>query len=73
MKLYYFLFEQAATGNPYIGGFEIKTAEEFAREESSPDEFTSTKAAQSLAEKYSVGNLVDFLFEVSKVKLLNVS
>jgi hypothetical protein len=69
MKLYHFLFEQAATGNPYIGGFEIKTAEEFAREESSPDEFTSTKAAQSLAEKYSVGNLVDFLFEVSKVNV----
>ena len=66
MKLYRFLFEQ--TDNPYIGGFQVKTAEEFAREESSPEEF-KPKTQQPLAEKYSVDNLVAYLFEVSKVNV----
>lgn len=64
MKLYRFLFEE--TDNPYIGGFEIQTAEEFAREESSPEEFLP-KTKKDLAEKYSVNKLVNYLFEVSRV------
>jgi hypothetical protein len=66
MKLYRYLFEQ--TDNPYLGGFEVKTAEEFAREESSPDEFKPA-AQKQLQEKYSVDNLVDYLFEVSKANV----
>lgn len=65
MKLYRFLFEELETGNPYVGGFQIKTAEEFAREESSPDEFMPKR----LTEKYSVDNLIEYLFEVSKANV----
>ena len=57
MKLYCFLFEQSES-NPYFT-YPIRTAEEFAREESSEDEF--------LAEKYlKVGT---YLSEVSKANV----
>ena len=69
MKLYRFLFEELETGNPYVGGFQIKTAEEFAREESSPDEFMPKGQQKALAEKYSVDNLIEYLFEVSKANV----
>lgn len=65
MKLFRFLFEELETGNPYVGGFEIQTAEEFARKESSPDEFMPKR----LTEKYSVDNLIEYLFEVSKANV----
>jgi hypothetical protein len=48
MKLYRLIFEQAQ-GNPYITGFEIRTAEEFAGEESSPEEFLEESHSTSLS------------------------
>jgi len=68
MKLYRFLFEQSQD-NPYIGGFEVRPAEDFAREESSSEEFTSKAKQQGLNERYSTTKLVEYLFEVSKANV----